>query len=161
MFVKSIKEHLKNRFAEWAIGIGLFSWGIVVVAHPDIFATLSTFENMLNIAPQYVWGWTAILIASIRLIFLTINGTWRRSAHLRAIGSALSASFWTGVWASYLYSENPLGNLGLATVGTMVAIDLYSLWFAAEDAGNSDRNTKVDKEILKRIRSLGDDSNKT
>jgi hypothetical protein len=101
---------------------------------------------MAELAAQEVWGWTAVLIGLLRMLFLFINGTWRRSAHLRATGSALSAIFWAAVFGSYLTLGNVIPNL--ATIGILLALDIYSLWFASEDAKRSDILTNEDRAIL-------------
>ena len=137
----AIKEHFKNRFSEWIVGIALLVWGVIVTFNTDLFANTTVFYNMQRIAPQPVWGAAAIFIGAVRLVFLFINGSWRRSAHLRAAGSALSACLWAAIWGSYLNVDNVLPNL--ATIGALLALDFYSLWFAAEDAKHSDVFTRI------------------
>ena len=85
----------------------------------------------------------AFIVSGIRLTFLVINGTWRRSAHLRAAGSGMSALIWTAMWGSYLTLGAVLPIL--AILGILIALDIYSLWYAAEDAAYSDVRTKEER----------------
>lgn len=145
-----MKEHLQSRFAEWTVGAALICWGLIVLSNPTLFATTSIYSAMTDIAPQTIWGYTAVLIGLLRITFLIINGTWRRSAHLRAIGSGLSACLWAALWSSYFALDNPVPNL--ATIGALLALDIYSVWFAAADAKHSDLRSEEDRLIVKRVR---------
>lgn len=147
---KALREHLKERFNEWAVGLGLLLWGAVTLTNPGYFNTSPAFTELLALASQPLWGYTAIILGMIRVVFLIINGTWRRSAHLRAVGSGLSAIFWASVFGSYLTIGQITPNL--ATVGALLALDMYSLWFAAEDAKYSDLITKHDEYILAEVK---------
>ncbi len=141
MTLKPIREHFKLRFSEWIIGLMLLLWGITLLINTSLFEVYqAAFSSMSHIASQKLWGLMAVGIGLLRLIFLIINGTWRRSAHLRAIGSGLSACIWTAVWSSYLNSDTLLP--GLWSVGALIALDLFSLWYAAGDAKQSDLFTK-------------------
>ena len=138
--IKAIKDHFKLRFAEWAVGIGLFAMGVTLACNPGLFQSNYLFSGMLKLGSQLQWMLACFTIASIRLVFLVINGTWRRSAHLRAVGSGLSALIWTAMWGSYVTLGVALPIL--AILGILIALDIYSLWYAAEDAANSDVKTK-------------------
>ena len=140
MFVSAIKEHFKVRFGEWIVALALFGWGLVVITTPQLFQNSSIYVNMGRLAPQDLWGWSATIIGAIRLTFLTINGTWRRSAHLRAIGAGLSACVWAAIIGSYLTLDHRIPNI--FTVGALLALDIYSLWFATADAKVSDVHSR-------------------
>ena len=145
MKLKDIKSHFKLRFAEWAVGIGLFSMGLTLLFSPGLFESNYLFSGMLKLLSQTQWMFAAFIVSGIRLLFLTINGTWRRSAHLRAVGSGLSALIWTAMWGSYLTLGAVLPIL--AILGILIALDIYSLWYAAEDAAYSDAKTREERFI--------------
>jgi len=144
-FISAARAHFKLRFAEWAVGLGLLAWGVSLACAPGLFESSYLFNGMLKLGSQTQWMWIAIIVATLRLTFLIINGTWRRSAHLRAIGSGLSALIWTAMWGSYL----SLGAVipALATLGILIALDIYSLWYATEDAAYSDVRTKEERFV--------------
>lgn len=145
MKLKDIKSHFKLRFAEWAVGIGLFFMGVTLLCSPGLFESNYLFSGMLKLLSQTQWMFAAFIVAGIRLTFLVINGTWRRSAHLRAVGSGLSALIWTAMWGSYLTLGVVLPIL--AILGILIALDIYSLWYAAEDAAYSDAKTREERFI--------------
>lgn len=132
----AIRDHFKERFAEWIIGTALTGWGLVVLFSPGVFETSSNFATMEGIASRSAWGFVALSIGLIRLAFLIINGTWQRSAHLRAIGAGLSACFWAAMLGSYLALDFLIPNI--FTIGALLAADIFSLWFASADAKLSD-----------------------
>lgn len=141
-FIRAFKEHFRARFGEWVVGLGLFTWGLLVLAAPSsYFASAPMLSAMTNLLNQDQWGWLAVFIGGLRLTFLFINGSWRKSAHLRAIGSGLSACVWAAMAGSYLTLVGYVV-ANIALVITLLSADLYSLWFAAEDAGNSDKRVK-------------------
>ena len=140
-FIRSAREHFRARFGEWVVGLGLFTWGVLVLAAPsEYFSQAPLLVNMAKLMPQDTWGWCATAVGGLRLTFLAINGTWRRSAHLRALGSGLSAVMWAGMLGSYLTMGSIVANMAL--VATLMSADIYSLWYAAEDAGHSDKRNK-------------------
>jgi hypothetical protein len=153
---EAARHHLKLRFCEWIVGLGLLVWGAITLSRPGYFLTTPALANMTELASQNMWGWAAVSIGLLRMLFLFINGTWRRSAHLRATGSALSAIFWAAVFGSYLTLGNVIPNL--ATIGILLSLDMYSLWFASEDAKRSDILTNEDGALLKEFKRRTHDS---
>jgi hypothetical protein len=148
--VNLIKQHFKDRHAEWIVGIALIFWGTIVLGNPDLFTQVGLYHKMVNLASQKVWGYCAVAIGTLRITFLIINGTWKRSAHLRALGSGLSACLWAAIWSSYFTLDNIVPNL--ATIGALLALDIYSVWSASAEAKHSDIRTKEDSFIVKQVR---------
>jgi hypothetical protein len=145
--LKEMKAHFKVRFTEWAVAVSLFVWGLILYTDGgDAFAQNPLFNGMASIAPHTTWGVFAMCIGALRLLFLTINGTMRRSAHIRAIGSGLSAMMWGTILGSYFRQvlETQIFVPNLATVGALLVLDIYSLWFAAEDAKLADLRKRDD-----------------
>ena len=143
MILSALRMHFRLRFAEWIVGIGLFSMGLTLLCSPGLFESNYLFSGMLKLLSQTQWMFATFIVAGIRLTFLTINGVWRRSAHLRAVGSGLSALIWTAMWGSYLTLGAVLPIL--AILGILIALDIYSLWYATEDAANSDVKTREER----------------
>jgi hypothetical protein len=154
MMFQAAREHLQKRFTEWVIAFALIAWGVLLLSHPGYFDTNVLFATMASIAGPGAWGSAAIFIGGLRVVFLTINGTYRQSGHIRAVGSGLSAVMWATIWGSYLANCIITGYyvVNLATVGALLLIDIYSLWFAAEDAKRADNEAKQDHAIGKAFR---------
>lgn len=150
-----IKSHLDTRFSEWAISLGLLTWGIIVFSQQTLFEGNSNFEVMSQIADEKMWGFSAILIGAIRLIFLFVNGTYQQSGHIRAVGAILSIIIWTFILASY--AALPFIAPNLASLFLIITIDMYNLWHAAGDARKADIKAETDKEELRRLKDMMND----
>jgi heme exporter protein D len=149
MIWPEVKNHFSTRFGEWVGGFGLLLWGLLCLSNEAIFKTVPVFISMAEDAPYYVWGGLAASVGILRIVFLIINGTWKRSAHLRAIGAGLSALVLATVFFGYAGSEYPPPSLGL--IFPLLALDLKSLWSAAGEAKHSDLehyDSSKNKEIL-------------
>lgn len=134
------KENFRERMPEWFLALGILFWGIICLLSPTLFQISLTFKPLLVLMDQVTWGLAAVVVGSIRLIFLIINGSWRPSAHIRALGSAGGALLWGGMFISTL-------NLNLLVPTTsiyfiLMILDLISLWFAAGDAKIADLSVK-------------------
>lgn len=129
----------RNRMPEWVLAAGLLLWGILVCMYPIALTTESSHIITAVVSP-FGWGIIAIIAGLIRLIFLIINGAWRPSAHIRAIGSIISASLCGAIVVSTITSVS----LIIVTVPYVIllVLDLISLWFSAEDAKLADLRAK-------------------
>ena len=137
-------SHVRDNFAEafyprlsewWAAGL-LLAMGWVLSANPDLMfgAKTQVYETMLMIAPQE--GWAAIMkvFAAGRLITLLINGAWRRSPHLRALGAFLSSFFWMQITLS---SASTFGLVFVFAAGVLT-LDFLNMIRATRDARTVD-----------------------
>ena len=140
MLIVRFKETFRERSAEWAQAAGMIAWGLLTLTSKDLFTEQEFFTPLLNITSQANWGITAALIGFLRLIFLVINGAWRPSAHIRAMGCV----FGTMLWGSLFIAGLSLTWVTPATAlyGTLLGLDLLSLWFAAGDAKLADLSVK-------------------
>lgn len=136
MIIIRFKETFRERLVEWGLSAGLLAWGLITLYSPGLFIDQEFFHPMLRIMAQTSWGIITSLIGIIRLIFLVINGGWRPSAHIRAIGASAGSI----IWASLLMGAMSLGWLtptsGLYAL--LLVFDLMALWFASGDAKIAD-----------------------
>lgn len=125
---------------EWAVSAGMLGWGILALFAEGLFERLEQFHPLLLIMSQVFWGAVAALIGFIRIVFLIINGAWRPSAHIRAIGCGLGCI----LWSSLLFATLDLPWLITTTAihTTLLFIDFFSLWFAAGDAKLADLSVR-------------------
>ena len=131
-----IKQHFRKRFGEWIVGAGLFGWGIgVFLAPPEVLAA-PIYISMARMGNLELWASIAVMVGALRLVFLVINGAWRKSAHLRAIGSGLSAVVFAAMLGSYLTTGMIIPNIFL--VLPLLVADIQALWYATEEAASSD-----------------------
>lgn len=145
LFFSSIKAHMRLRFNEWVSSIALIAWGASFLLNEKLVLTLTYFAHLDSFRSLVTLGIVCTLLGLSRIVLLFINGAWGLSPHFRAIGSGISASTWT---LMFTYFFNPGFIIpSLATIGTLIAMDFYSLWNASEEASQSDsrrRSTKHD-----------------
>ena len=136
MLVLRFKETFRDRMPEWVQSVSMFAWGCVTLASTGLFEQIYFFNPLLLIMTQFQWACLAIFVGFVRLLFLFINGAWRPSAHIRAVGCVLGVL----LWGSLLVSSISLPYLTpqLVTYSTALALEVFSLWFAAGDAKLAD-----------------------
>lgn len=121
---------------EWIQAAGMLAWGLLTLAAAGLFAKEPFFHPLLLLMSQTAWAAAAIIIGTVRLAFLVINGAWRPSAHIRAIGCVFGVMLWGSLFISALSLEwlTPTTAIYL----TLLGLDLLSLWFASGDAKLAD-----------------------
>jgi len=136
MLIVRFKETFRERMPEWIQSAAMFGWGLMCLNSPGLFTAREFFHPLLLLMDQSTWGILATLIGFIRLVFLVINGAWRPSAHIRAIGCGAGAM----LWASLLISAISLEWLttAVAVYGSLMTTDILSLYFSAGDAKLAD-----------------------
>jgi len=140
MLIVRFKETFRERMPEWVLATGMLCWGLIALASPNLFATQELFKALLNFLPEMVWGVSVASVGIVRLIFLVINGAWRPSAHIRAVGCFLGSMF----WSSLVIASLMLAWLTPTTAlfATLLGLDILSLWFSAGDAKLADLTAK-------------------
>lgn len=130
------RETFRERMPEWVVAVGMTTWGLTTLNSGDLFTTSKFFHPLLLVMNQTEWGVMALTVGLARLLFLVINGAWRPSAHIRAVGCILGAMLWSNLLIATLSLEwlTPT----VAMPATLLFIDIISLWFAAGDAKLAD-----------------------
>jgi len=121
---------------EWILSAAMVGWGLITLGSPDLFITQPFYYPMLLVMGQLEWGITALVTGLVRLCFLVINGAWRPSAHIRAVGCFLGAMLWGKLLIAALGLAwlSPINALYFAAL----VLDIISLWFCAGDAKLAD-----------------------
>ncbi|MDR7036093.1 hypothetical protein J2X36_000829 [Methylobacterium sp. BE186] len=83
----------KTRSTEWLLAFVAIAWGYGVLSPSAVFE-LPAYRLFGELMRETAWGALAVSIACLRLVGLAINGWWRRSPLIRAVGSLLSGLFW-------------------------------------------------------------------
>nr|USU32871.1 hypothetical protein NG677_04005 [Methylobacterium sp. OTU13CASTA1] len=83
----------RTRSTEWLLSVCAVLWGWAIL-QPEVAFTLPAYHLMAELMTESRWGALAILIGSLRILGLGINGFWRRSPLLRAAGTLASGLFW-------------------------------------------------------------------
>ena len=125
--------------------MGLAAWGYAILINPDLFTSSSVYKPLLSLMAQETWAYLTICIGLFRLIALTINGLWRPTAHLRAVGAAGSVTIWASLVIISLLSL-PDRAPAVGTYSMLLAFDAMAMWWAAGDAKMLDILSKIEKE---------------
>lgn len=140
MLITSLKRHFPARFPEWLNAGILFSWGVYVSLHPELFthpATHALWEGMREVVsftpydPAAVWGLIAVSMGFVRAAALFINGAFTRTPAIRLLMSFGSAFIWTQVVIGFMKSEVP--NTGIILYAWLVVADIASAYRASQD----------------------------
>lgn len=141
---KSLGETFPTRKSEWVLGFMLIAWGAVVAANPGYFETRPALSYLLKFASQHTWASAAFGVGLLRVSMLMINGTWRRSPHLRAMGSFLAAGVWFFIGAGLYQSGQAI--TGLVLYGGLFVQDALNFYTSMGEAASSDSRFGVYKK---------------
>ena len=136
MITLRFKYTFRERIPEWITSIALIVWGMILLGETPALWDMQYFSALSNIASQKTWASITIIAGVFRVIALGINGAWRPTAHMRAIGALMGALVWAAIIISYLtLNWNPPA---IAAKGALLALDISGLWFASGDAKLAD-----------------------
>lgn len=140
MITVRLPDHFPVRSTEWMLAAIKASWGVVLLAPADVFANPYLYA-LRQIAAQHVWGTIALVCGVAHLAALWVNGTRRRSPHLRALCSGIGAIFWLqvmlGIFATGLISP------GWAIYPWLFVFSVYNVMRASSDAAVSDARARM------------------
>ena len=134
-----IPSHFPVRATEWMLAAMKASFGLLLLLREDIFLAPETaplFTGFRAIFPQMTWALIGSLAGCFHLAALYINGTWRRSPHVRGFCSGVGTVFWSLV--VYGLVSGGVWNTGLAIYPWFVVFSVYNLTRAMQDASLSD-----------------------
>lgn len=136
-------EH--GRATEWLTSIVLLVFAMTLALPGDTFAG-SSFRVFRYMGLDEAMVSTPLaLIASARLVALYINGNWRRSPLLRAIGASVGAgillslgiTFGWPYFAALVSGQISVGNIaastGAGTYTVLAGFDLLAAWRSGAD----------------------------
>jgi hypothetical protein len=143
---RGIHDHFPARMSEWGLAVMLLNLGLVLGQPNDTMQTSPSLSGLLRIAPEHVWAWALLLIGSVRLLALVVNGTFadtlygRWSPHVRSVLSFLSCFFWMNITVGLTLSE--MTGTGIAVYPVLLLMDGYNTVRAAGDAAVIDKAHK-------------------
>lgn len=136
----SLRTTFPQRRAEWALGVVIFLWGVILLNNETLFSDGISYSEIARTASQETWGAICLALGLVRLLVLLINGAWRRSPHARALVAFLSCFFWFQV--SMGMAAAGTWSTGLAVYPVFLILDALNVIFALGEAGRSDAHYK-------------------
>jgi hypothetical protein len=140
IWLADARDHFADAFfprrSEWAGAALLCFGGWVLSTNPDLMATSQgkAFDLMKATFTQPTWAALLMYGGGLRLVVLAINGSWRKSPHLRALAAILSGFFWWQIAASYYATFG----LGYSAYAVFLGLEFSNLIVAARDARTVD-----------------------
>jgi hypothetical protein len=149
MIAIRLPSHFPVRATEWMLASMKLSWGLLLLMPYDMFhapATATMLRGLSQTAPQAVWGWIGTVAGLLHLSGLYVNGTRRKSPHVRATCSAIGAVFWFQVTIGMIGTGVP--STGWAIYPWLVVFSVYNVVRAAQDARQSDDRARAAGELI-------------
>lgn len=155
MIVVEMRKHFRERALEWWSAGVLALWGGYVLLNPGMFESMAQCQGMLNLAPQHVWGFFALVFGMCRLSALTINGFWYRTPLVRLVTAFMSIFVWFWVEVGLVLAGVP--TMGLVVYGMLTVADMYSAFRSAADTYEAEAQRRFKQLAAPEV--LGEASN--
>lgn len=162
MLIQELRKHFPARMPEWWNAGTMFFWGAYIILHPGIFND-DLFAGFISIArfwgaasveeAERFWGLITVLVGSLRLCALFVNGSYSRTPMVRLICSAVSVFVWTQVVVGLL--SLPVPTTGLVMYSAVAVLDLISAYRAALDTAIAEAVRRSGPGGEKRVITVG------
>lgn len=122
------------RIGEWLLSAILVDWGAVMLAHPSLLIAHAGLSNLVRLAPPEAWGAACLMLGLGRALALAINGGWRPTPHLRALGAFLTCF----IWLMFSFCITNATSLVIAACPIFLLLEIYNVNRAMTDARVAD-----------------------
>jgi hypothetical protein len=133
----SLRQTFPTRVTEWMLSAMMIHWSVVLGSEPNLFDRSPAYDFLASVMGQEAWSTVLFWAGLARLVTLGINGLWRRSPHIRALGAFIGAGFWFFVALSFVLADR--NSTGLAIYPWLFLADAINIFRASGEAGVSDR----------------------
>jgi hypothetical protein len=115
----------KTRPLEWMLATILLLWGVEIMRPTTVF-DVPFYGVMKLLLRETTWGAIAVVIGALQMLGLGINGWWRRSPIIRAVGSFCSGLFWLALCVLMFMGHQRYG--GYLPVGVTAFYPVFFLF---------------------------------
>ena len=141
---KGIASHFDVRVSEWVMVIPCIGIGIALNLQRTMFETSPSFARLNEWMDEPQWALLAITCAILRVVALTVNGTFeafRFSPHIRILAAFFSGWFWfqfmVGFALSAVYDGGSFS--GPVVYSTLFILEAVNAYRASKDFSASRR----------------------
>ncbi|KAF0675061.1 hypothetical protein [Profundibacterium mesophilum] len=133
--------HGRGRAAEWITSAVLAVIGITLLMPGETMGVSSSYAGFRSLGvSDGVLGVAVLVVGAVRLTALYINGSWRRTPLLRAVGAVCGLVIFTMLLSAFLfpffYGHAPALNTGTTYLILAIA-DLFSCYRTGADVGRN------------------------
>jgi hypothetical protein len=124
------------RKQDWFLASMLATFGVVLLVDDGRLNTVAAWDHLWKIASPRVWGWMSLIIGTIRLCALLVNGTFqsfRWSPHIRLIAAALTCFMWFNLVLGIMLAG--VMTTAAAIYPHLLVFELYNVYAAAQETG--------------------------
>ncbi len=141
---RGIAAHFPIRLTEWLMAWPALAMGAVLILQPDMFGTSPSFATIAKWGSEALWACVVLACALLRLVALTVNGTFARfpySPHLRALASITGLAFWSqyglGFLAAAIFGDGAWS--APVAYSTLALAELANLYRSGSDIGRASK----------------------
>ncbi|MHB2265638.1 hypothetical protein [Aliihoeflea sp. PC F10.4] len=140
--IRGVTDHFPIRVTEWIMLWPSFLLWASLVGTPDMFDVSPSYAYLAYWADEAVWAMLIGLCAVVRMLALTINGTFKGfafSPHIRATASIISVIVWSQVSLGFLMAWLNVGGApsGVVAWSTMVLVEVVNTYRSWADVGKN------------------------
>lgn len=136
MMIVKLQQHFPLRVTDWLLGGILTTWGMLCLYLDPAAWELPIYSGLRAFASQQAWGSVALILGSMRMTALFVNGAVRRTPHVRGVGAFLSVLIWLQLSLAMFQAE--VATVAVAIYPWLFVADIYNVYRASQDARDSD-----------------------
>jgi len=141
---RGITDHFPIRVSEWVMAWPAIGLWVALQVDPQMFDRSPSFAYLAHWGDELTWAWVIGLCGVLRLLALTINGTFKGfafSPHIRAAASLIGVAVWSQVSLGFLMAALTGGGAASGAIAwsTMVLMEVFNTYRSWSDVG---RNSK-------------------
>ena len=126
----NVREKFSFRANEWFFSLAFLVWGATMVAWPHMFDR-PFYESFKRFGPQSLWTTVILLIGTVRMAALIVNGAWRSTPLIRMVMAMLSCMVWLELTLGIFYVG--YGTISISLYPIILIADLYNVYKAGGD----------------------------
>ncbi|MDB6151475.1 MAG: hypothetical protein JWQ44_2923 [Chthoniobacter sp.] len=135
---RGISDHFPTRATEWHMCLPAVYVGLALSWQPDLFSSNSAYANAAAWMGEAAWSAMFLFAACLRLIALTINGTFRsfQWSPIIRLGVAMFTAFaWgqLGMGFVLLWLETGRATFLMGILAHLVLVECFNIFRASRD----------------------------
>lgn len=141
---RGVIDHFPVRRSEWINSLVMFGWGAILAF--DNLPLYGIWTNLSLSLSEAAWSSMLMTIAALRLLALTINGTFpkswygRWSPHVRVAMSMICALAWMQLVLAGM--KAPVWSTAVVAYAGYFVSDVLNTWSAAAEARELDKGRR-------------------